>query len=184
VAFPRPCSGSEYVPGILARGRRGNWESPPCPIGGGEPDWEIGSQPIACVCVLLQDLVQSCMSLFLSFSGNDEPDRHSIRRSRASEKRFCDSKGAGGVQGRQSCLIFDEFLDSVIIHRHRVESILQFTRVGGELVDNAATRGVQQKGNIFVACPRGGYTVSSLIVRFLSMCTYFHAKVGKPRLTR
>ncbi len=34
-----------------------------------------------CVCLLLQDLVQSCMSLFLSFSGNDESDRHSIRRS-------------------------------------------------------------------------------------------------------
>jgi hypothetical protein len=85
--------------------------------------------------------------------------------------------------GRQSFLIFDEFLDR-IIHRRRVESVLRFTGVGGELVDNAAAGGVPQKGNIFVACRRGGYAVSGLIVRFPSMCTYFTKKVGKPRLTR
>ena len=73
---------------------------------------------------------------------------------RASEKRFCDSRGAGGVQGRQICLVFDEFLDRVI-QRRRVESILRFTGVGGELVDNDAARGVPQKGTILVACRHG-----------------------------
>jgi hypothetical protein len=73
-------------------------------------------------------------------------------------------------------MIFDEFLDRVI-HRCRVERILLFTGVGGELVDNAAARCVPQKGNIFVARRRGGYAVSGLIVRFPSMCTYFHDDV-------
>jgi len=77
--------------------------------------------------------------------------------------------------------VLDEFLDSVI-HRRRVEGILQFRGVRGELVGNAAARGIPQKGDILVMRRRVGATRSaaSLFGSPLGERT-FTKKVRKPR---
>jgi len=73
----------------------------------------------------------------------------------------------------QSCLVLDEFLDSVVYSR-RVKGILRFREVRGELVDNVAARGFPQKGDILVVRRRVRYSVGSFVVWIPSVCTHFH----------
>ena len=73
----------------------------------------------------------------------------------------------------QSCLVLDEFLDSVV-HRRRVKGILRVRGVRGELVDNATAWGIPQKGDILVVRRHGGYAIGSFVVWLSSVSTHLH----------
>jgi hypothetical protein len=81
-------------------------------------------------------------------------------------------------QTGQRGLVFDEFLDR-IVHRSQIEDILRIRRVWGELVDDAATGGIPQKGNVFVYRRRGSYPVGRFVVGFASVSAHFHKESGE-----
>ena len=109
-------------------------------------------------CVSVQHAISNLYEAFLSPVGKRRVRQTRAQKIpaavRASQERFRKPRCGRGVEAGQRGLVFDEFLDR-IVHRSRIEDILRKRRVWGELVDDATTGGIPQKGNVFVSRRRG-----------------------------